>query len=127
MGCPSPIFLSFDKLFCFLISQIFVSLVLTDSIIIQQKIKDFLLIGTYFVIYQEGRSHPRPRGAGFSRSHYKFEVYKGFNKEPLSESDRFFHLQEKSKPGYYPIKIVASYDLDNLPESISDLEKSEED
>lgn len=43
-----------------------------------------------------------------------FEVYKGFNKSPLNEQDRFFNLQDNNSD-YYPIKLVKSYSLDNLP------------
>lgn len=54
-----------------------------------------------------------------------FEVYRGFNKEPLVEGDRFYELQdkliaEKAAKGrqveYYPVKLVKSYDLNNLPD-----------
>lgn len=54
-----------------------------------------------------------------------FEVFKGFNKEPLVEGDRFYELQdkliaEKAAKGrqveYYPVKLVKSYDLNNLPD-----------
>jgi hypothetical protein len=57
------------------------------------------------------------------------EVYRGFNKFPLNENDRFFdgnkrfHLGKQNKTNhtnkqsdhYYPIKIVKTYSLDNLP------------
>lgn len=54
------------------------------------------------------------------------EVYKGFNIEPLTESDRFFFLEEKcdgrkhsdSRRGeysYHPVKLAASFPLDALP------------
>ena len=48
----------------------------------------------------------------------KLEVYKGFNKTPLSESDRFHFLPLREKSGdtqYYQVRIVASFDLKNLP------------
>lgn len=50
-----------------------------------------------------------------------FEIYVGFNKEPLSERERFFFGGEKLKVEYkenyeyYPVKLLRSYDLDNLP------------
>ena len=59
-----------------------------------------------------------------------FEVYKGFNKEPLLETERFHYLDvafepeegdwfEDSKTGgkyyYHAIMMVKSYDLNNLP------------
>lgn len=64
----------------------------------------------------------------------KLEVYEGFNKNPLGSNDRFFNL--KSNPNsmetdskYFPIKIVKSYDLDNLPtleQMVKDCEPKEE-
>ena len=56
-----------------------------------------------------------------------FEVYEGFNKTPLNETDRFFHLQDL-KEEYYPIKLLASFDLNNLPseEDFLAIEKNEE-
>lgn len=52
----------------------------------------------------------------------KFEAYAGFNKEPLTEEDRFYFLADKEdkdfktdgKP-YCAIKKVAEWDLENLP------------
>lgn len=52
------------------------------------------------------------------------EVYEGFNKEPLSGTDRFFFLMEKIRtPGdykgaeqYYPVKLRASFSVDSLPD-----------
>jgi hypothetical protein len=58
----------------------------------------------------------------------KLEVYEGFNKEPLTIEDRFFHLTEKDSD-YHPIKMIKSYDLNNLPledEFLKDLEKRQE-
>lgn len=58
----------------------------------------------------------------------KLEVYEGFNKEPLTIEDRFFHLKDADSE-YYPIKMVKSYDLNNLPledEFLKDLEKRQE-
>ena len=43
-----------------------------------------------------------------------FEIYTGFNKERLSENDRFFFLQEEGKE-YYPVKLLKSYSLSELP------------
>lgn len=45
----------------------------------------------------------------------KFEVYKGFNQEPLTEEDRFFFLQGKEPVEYYPVKLAVSFDLNKLP------------
>lgn len=41
------------------------------------------------------------------------EVYQGFNSKPLSEDERFFGPKDEN--GYYPIKHVISFDLNNLP------------
>lgn len=43
-----------------------------------------------------------------------FEVYTGFNQNPLPESERFYS-KEPNNDGYYPIKLLKSYSLDNLP------------
>jgi hypothetical protein len=43
-----------------------------------------------------------------------FEVYKGFNKSPLSESERFYN-SSIFENGYYPIRQVISFDLNSLP------------
>lgn len=43
------------------------------------------------------------------------EVYKGFNKSPLTEFDRFLFLEDKAEDGYHPIKIVKAYPLSALP------------
>jgi hypothetical protein len=48
-----------------------------------------------------------------------FEVYKGFNKEPLTPADRFYNGKFKlSKTGksYYPVKILKKYSLNDLPD-----------
>lgn len=45
----------------------------------------------------------------------KFEVYDGFNQEPLTESDRFYFGGHMEDNGYYPVKKVAEFDLNNLP------------
>lgn len=56
-----------------------------------------------------------------------FEVFQGFQKSSLNKSDRFYSFTDKSKKKkgeekYYPIRLQALWNLDNLPESI-DLEK----
>jgi hypothetical protein len=71
----------------------------------------------------------------------KLEVYEGFNNEPLTIEDRFFYLmqgsleenKERKENGidseYFPIKMIKSYDLNNLPledEFLNDLEKRQE-
>lgn len=45
-----------------------------------------------------------------------FEVFEGFNKTELSESERFFFLQEKDEE-YKPVRLIASFDLLALPET----------
>ena len=43
-----------------------------------------------------------------------FEIYKGLNKSPLKDTDRFFGPQQD---GYYPISERVRFDLSNLPSS----------
>lgn len=57
-----------------------------------------------------------------------FEVYEGFNKSPLDEGERFFHLQEEAikenssrkdsglSSEYFPVRLVKEYNLTELPE-----------
>ena len=44
-----------------------------------------------------------------------FEVYKGLNTLGISKEDRFFPLYD-GKNDYYPVKILASFPLDDLPD-----------
>lgn len=48
-----------------------------------------------------------------------FEVYEGFNTTPLAETDRFYskELYEYANTQYYPVKLKASFDLSNLPDT----------
>lgn len=49
-----------------------------------------------------------------------FEGFKGFNNKPLTPEDRFYFLQaEDGEPyeGFYPAKLVAEWQLDDLPTS----------
>lgn len=61
-----------------------------------------------------------------------FEVYEGFNQEPLTKEDRFFGLTEnverRGDNQYHPCKLIKSYPLDNLPteEEFLELEKEED-
>jgi hypothetical protein len=61
-----------------------------------------------------------------------FEVYKGFNTEPLKEEERFFidpSLVKERDTKYYPVKFLASFDLFNLPtrtEFFEEVEPKEE-
>jgi len=43
-----------------------------------------------------------------------FEVYIGFNTEPLSVNDRFYSLSPYCA-GYYPVRLLVSFDLSKLP------------
>jgi hypothetical protein len=52
-----------------------------------------------------------------------FEVYEGFNKDkPLTPDDRFFFLKDKEANGYYGVKLLKSYRLDDLP-AVADFKK----
>lgn len=57
-----------------------------------------------------------------------FEVYEGFVKEPIKEDERFY-AGKSNDSGYYPIKMVKSFDLSSLPsvnEFLSMVEPQEE-
>ena len=46
-----------------------------------------------------------------------FEVYKGFNRDPLTQDDRFFHLQKlEDDTEFFPVRIMGLYRLDDLPD-----------
>jgi len=42
-----------------------------------------------------------------------FEIFKGFNKNPLDENDRFYAYKQDGE--YHPIKLLKTYDLNKLP------------
>lgn len=47
-----------------------------------------------------------------------FEVYQGFNEKPLDKSERFYSevlTRYSSNNTYYPVKLLTSFDLSNLP------------
>lgn len=51
-----------------------------------------------------------------------FEVYQGFNTEPLPETDRFYYMEGKSREAskwigekYHPVRFVRSWSFDELP------------
>lgn len=49
------------------------------------------------------------------------EIYRGFNKTPLDESERFSQINcEDSSYGYHQIRLFHSWPLDDLPESVED-------
>lgn len=62
----------------------------------------------------------------------KLEIYEGFNKEPLTESDRFYFDGYEDKKTYepyesfYPIKCTKVYDLRDLPSDKEFVEYFEE-
>ena len=43
----------------------------------------------------------------------KFEVYEGFQKRPLSASDRFAGIEKSEDSDYYQIKLVKEFDIGN--------------
>ena len=51
---------------------------------------------------------------------WTFEVYTGFNKIPLTPEDRFYN-NGYCKDGYYPVRLIRSYDLNYLP-SVEDFQ-----
>ena len=51
----------------------------------------------------------------------------GFNETPLEESERFYRAGQADDNGMYPVKIVESFDLSNLPSIKEFLEKCEPD
>ena len=56
-----------------------------------------------------------------------FEVYKGFNKTLIDETERFFYLQKEEKE-YKPVSLLKSYNLNDLPkyEEFIKLDKEDE-
>lgn len=44
-----------------------------------------------------------------------FEVYEGFNQCPLNEGDRFYVKDQKTKNGYYSVRLRKTYSLKKLP------------
>lgn len=45
----------------------------------------------------------------------RFEVYKGTNREPVPEGQRFYDSGGMDEHGYFPFRMVASYDFGDLP------------
>lgn len=55
-----------------------------------------------------------------------FEAFEGFNKEPLAEGERFYGVTcEGTNPEYHPVKFIASWPLDALPDDDAFLAKLE--
>ena len=56
-----------------------------------------------------------------------FDIYEGFNTQPLSECE-LFYTGKAPDGGYYPVKLVKSYPLNFLPDAdefLADLEPEE--
>ena len=45
-----------------------------------------------------------------------FEIYRGFNTSGISKEDRFYRLHQ-SESTYYPVKIIQSFSIDDLPDT----------
>lgn len=45
-----------------------------------------------------------------------FEVYQGFNKSELPETDRFYGMKRKDDSEYYPVRLIKTFSLSELPE-----------
>ena len=60
-----------------------------------------------------------------------FEVFKGFNKKPLNESERFYgYVRDGRQNEYHPVRLIRSYQLSALPTVeafLADLEPSDDD
>lgn len=53
----------------------------------------------------------------------ELEIYKGFNREPLAENERFYFLQDKAKDGYYPVRLMRKWKFEELtPNTMKELE-----
>jgi hypothetical protein len=46
----------------------------------------------------------------------KLRCFRGFNKAPLAEGDFFHYLSDKKDGAYYPIKEIAAFSFDELPD-----------
>lgn len=58
-----------------------------------------------------------------------FEVYEGFNSEPLNKNERFYSIQREDTK-YYPVKHVKTYNLNELPDGgtfVNECDPPEED
>lgn len=45
-----------------------------------------------------------------------FEVFQGFNQDPLQETDRFYgYIRDGRQNEYHPVRLIRSYQLDLLP------------
>lgn len=50
-----------------------------------------------------------------------FEIYRGFNQNPLDKSERFYKEYPNTE-GYYPVRHLKTYSLENLPDVDSFIE-----
>ena len=55
-----------------------------------------------------------------------FEVYKGFNKTPTVEGDRF-HSATANDSGYYPVQLIRSWPLSALPDEATFVKECDQD
>ena len=55
-----------------------------------------------------------------------FEAYKGINKKPLREDERFYDGPEPNERGYYPFRECGVFDLNDLPSADDFIEICEE-
>ena len=55
-----------------------------------------------------------------------FEIYEGFNKMVLNDSERYRGNGKPDSNGYYPIRLIKIYDLNNLPTTDNFLKDFEE-
>ncbi|ELY1969539.1 TPA: hypothetical protein P2N00_000506 [Aeromonas salmonicida] len=59
-----------------------------------------------------------------------FEVFQGFNEAPVPEGERFHGAtSDDPSPGYYPVRLVKTYQLDALPtheQFLADVEQQDE-
>ena len=59
-----------------------------------------------------------------------FEIYRGFQKSPPAQGERFANLEVDKGSEYFQVTLVKKYDLSNLPtreQFLDDLTKKEED
>jgi len=54
----------------------------------------------------------------------KFEVYEGFNKEHVPETNRFYGMDETASE-YRPVKLIQTFDINNLPDTNEFIEKTD--
>jgi hypothetical protein len=45
-----------------------------------------------------------------------FEIYKGYNKNPLEPTERFYNRNVTTHKHYYPVKLLLEYKIGNIPD-----------